>query len=321
MKNQEFHIAIIGAGVAGMTAAWRLQAAGISCKLYDKSRGVGGRLATRRTREGVRFDHGAQYFTARSSEFQRALKSTPWAGQVEPWTIDTSIGADGYVGAPTMKSPLKEAARSLDIQLNAKVSRIERIGSKWRLSGEGLETPQDADIVIISAPAPQAYALVPFSDHLQANLSAVKYEPCWALMVAFAQADNTSPMTLAPKNGVFSWIAKNSSKPGRDKSPESWVAHAGPIWSEEHLECDKEDVAERLLPHLLAQIGAERTPIYVSTHRWRYARVAEPAKKPFLTDETKTVFVIGDGCLGPRVECAFESGNKAADHILQLPKK
>jgi len=295
MKNQEFHIAIIGAGVAGMTAAWRLQAAGISCKLYDKSRGVGGRLATRRTREGVRFDHGAQYFTARSSEFKRALESTPWAGQVEPWTIDASIGADGYVGAPTMKSPLKEAARSLDIQLNATVSRIERIGSKWRLSGEGLETPQDADIVIISAPAPQAYALVPFSDHLQANLSAVKYEPCWALMVA-------------------------SSKPGRDKSPESWVAHAGPIWSEEHLECDKEDVAERLLPHLLAQIGAERTPIYVSTHRWRYARVAEPAKKPFLTDETKTVFVIGDGCLGPRVECAFESGNKAADHILQLPK-
>ena len=321
MKNQEFNIAIIGAGVAGMTAAWRLQAEGISCKLYDKSRGVGGRLATRRTREGLRFDHGAQYFTARSSEFQRALESPPWAGQVEPWTLDASIGADGYVGTPTMKSPLKEAARSLDIQLNAKVSRIERIGSKWRLSGEGLETPQDADIVIISAPAPQAYALVPFSDHLQADLSGVKYEPCWALMVAFAQANNASPVALAPKDGVFSWIAKNSSKPGRNERPESWVAHASSTWSEEHLELDKEDIAERLLPHLLAKIGAERTPTYISAHRWRYARVAEPANKPFLADETQTVFVIGDGCLGARIECAFESGNKAADHILQLLKK
>ena len=55
---------VIGAGVRGRIAARTGQANGTSVLVLDEGRGVGGRLATRRTASGV-FDHGAQFFTAR----------------------------------------------------------------------------------------------------------------------------------------------------------------------------------------------------------------------------------------------------------------
>ena len=50
------HIAIIGAGIAGVTAARTLLQAGHRVTLIEKSRGVGGRMSTRRTEFGTRTD-------------------------------------------------------------------------------------------------------------------------------------------------------------------------------------------------------------------------------------------------------------------------
>jgi len=320
MTSSKTRFAIIGAGVAGVTAGLRLQAAGLACTVFEKSRGVGGRLSTRRAPGGLQFDHGAQYFTARSEAFQQALGDGPWAGSVEHWQSDAVSGnRDAWmVGTPSMKSPLKAATSSLDIRMNTKVDVIEQAEDGWILSGEGMAAQEQFDLVIISAPAPQAEALVPFSNTLMSDLSRIAYEPCWALMVAFEGGVQSAPSSITPDTGAFSWIAQNSSKPHRDQQNETWVAHASPTWSATHLEMDKEDAATALLPKFLQHIDVgDREPSYVSAHRWRYARVATPAGKPFLTDETGTIFVVGDGCLGPRVECAFESGNTAADHILE----
>ena len=58
-------IAIIGTGIAGLSAAQALIAAGQNVELFDKSRGSGGRMASKRTDAGS-VDLGAQYFTARA---------------------------------------------------------------------------------------------------------------------------------------------------------------------------------------------------------------------------------------------------------------
>ncbi|MEM8935547.1 MAG: FAD-dependent oxidoreductase [Pseudomonadota bacterium] len=314
-------VIIIGAGVAGITLADRLRRSDLSVRLIEKSRGAGGRMATRQTRSGIHFDHGAQYFTARSDEFRSALKTGYWAGAVQQWGGggDPIAGDSWYVGAPRMKSALEAAALELNVQYDARIETIERRDHRWVLSGEGLSCDIEGDVVVLSCPAPQAMALTPFSARIQTDLSGVVMEPCWALMIAFDERINAAQSVFQPESGAFSWIAKNSSKPGREHGIETWVAHASPTWSQENLELSAEAVASTLWRKLPAIFGcACPEPIYLAAHRWRYARVARAAEKPLLTDETGSLLAIGDWCLGPRVECAFLSGSAAGKYIEQM---
>ena len=91
-------IAIIGAGMAGLAAARLLQQAGARVALIEKSRGVGGRMATRRV-GALQFDHGAQYFTARGQAFKAAVEDLARDGAAAPWFDDAHVGAPGMSGA------------------------------------------------------------------------------------------------------------------------------------------------------------------------------------------------------------------------------
>lgn len=76
-------VAIVGAGIAGLTAAYELTRLGIDCEVFEKSRALGGRMATRRHEETT-FDHGAQYFTVRTPEFAAFLGEIGVADQLLP---------------------------------------------------------------------------------------------------------------------------------------------------------------------------------------------------------------------------------------------
>ena len=77
--NPPLHYAVIGAGIAGLSCARALAASGVHVTVFDKSRGSGGRMSTRRG-EGWACDHGAQYFTARDPLFQAELARWQAAG-------------------------------------------------------------------------------------------------------------------------------------------------------------------------------------------------------------------------------------------------
>ena len=57
-------VAIVGAGLAGLACADQLVAGGHQVSLFDKGRGPGGRMSTRRMEDGWAFDHGAPWFAA-----------------------------------------------------------------------------------------------------------------------------------------------------------------------------------------------------------------------------------------------------------------
>ena len=52
-------VAIVGAGLSGLSCAHALQAQGVKVTVFDKSRGVSGRMSTRRG-DGWQADHGAR---------------------------------------------------------------------------------------------------------------------------------------------------------------------------------------------------------------------------------------------------------------------
>jgi renalase len=296
--------AIVGAGVAGLAAARILTAAGHEVTVLDKSRGVGGRMATRRA-GGLQFDHGAQYFTARGARFQ---------AQVAEWTLDGRAAEwepGRFVGTATMTAPVRAMAAGLRIQAETTISCLQRDPDGWRLSGRG----PDGDLrigpfeaVVLATPAPQAVPIAASAGLSWPLMRAASYAPCWALLLAFDAPVRLAADGVRPADDVIGWIARDSTKPDRPRGVETIVAHATPAWSRAHLEDAPESVEAALLEAFRHVAGTSAAPRHVAAHRWRYALVETPAGEPFWWNGDAGVGACGDWCIGPRVEAAFDSG-------------
>jgi len=186
-------IAIIGAGLSGLTAAHALKDRA-NVIIFDKSRGVGGRMSTRYAGD-YEFDHGAQYFTARDPRFQAAVLPAIEQGVIAPWQgravyrkeggLMPDTGSDRFVGTPRMNSWAKELAKGLDITLSARVSGLRRKDGQWALSFEEGASQGGFDYVICAIPSVQAQALLPDDFEGMEALQATKMDACFALMVGF----------------------------------------------------------------------------------------------------------------------------------------
>jgi len=318
-------IAVIGAGISGTAAARALQAAGARVVLWEKSRGAGGRSAERRALDELRFDHGAQYFTVRDPQFAAQVDRWRQVGAAAPWTgrivvlqqgavLDESSRVARWVGVPGMNALARNLAEGVELRRQARVARIDRAGNLWELRGEQGELLGSYDAVICSPPAPQTAELLgEIAPRLAERARAAVTAPCWAVMAALDR-----PLE-APWDGAFvhgnplAWIARNSSKPGRPTQQETWVLHACPQWSREHLEADAATV-ETLLLEAWSEATGLRLPTltHVAVHRWRFALPSEPLPERRLWDPQLQLGACGDWCGGPRVEGAFLSGLEIA---------
>jgi predicted NAD/FAD-dependent oxidoreductase len=313
-------IAIIGAGLAGLSAARALAACGVSVRLYDKGRAPGGRLATRRAEHAgqrLQFDHGAQYLRAEGAGFAAAIA----AAGAQPWP-----DAARRVGVPGMSALARALAQGLDVVASRHVGRIVGEPGAWRVQhwdvrearpGAPLpDTPPVEDgpfsAVLVTVPAPQAAELLP---GFAATLAGVRYAPCWTVMAAF---DATLPLpdTLRPEGHAVGWAARDSSKPGRDAGAECWVVQAAPGWTRAHLEDRAEEIVAPLLAELAGLSGQPLpAPHFAAAHRWRYSLLESALGAPCLWDAAQRIGLAGDWCLAGRAEAAWDSGAALAGAI------
>jgi len=327
--TRKLEIAVIGAGISGLVCARLLTESGNRVRIFDKARGPGGRMATRRAGP-LRFDHGAQYFTVRNPRFRRWVESWEADGLAARWTGRLAVVRGGeivpkddeterWVGVPGMSSICRRLATGLDVNFGIRVVHLARSDGRWELRAhEGADLGR-FDAVVVSAPAPQTAALLAASAPGLSELADhVEMDPCWAVMVSY-------PHTLGlPFDGAFieeaalGWIAHNSAKPGRPPG-EAWVLHASPEWSREHLELDREVAGQWLADAFREALGRDLPPpATLVAHRWRFALPVNPLAEPCLFDEELAVAACGDWAGGPRVEGAFLSGCAAAERIAEL---
>lgn len=304
-------IAIIGAGMAGLACARQLAQAGHAPIIFDKGRGIGGRLATRRA-EGLQFDHGAQYVNAHTPGFAALLAELAAAGAAAPWPDGT--GRSHTVGTPGMAALAKAMGAGLTIHQNAQVTAITRNDNGWTLRIG--DADHLAARVVLTAPAPQVAPLLGPDHPLVQALAPVRLAPCLTLMAAIR-----APAPFITRNAPdddLAWIAQDNSKPGRPKGDATlWVAQASPDFSTQHLENDPAAIAALMLPLLCDRLGASPDAVtHAAAHRWRYARVTSPLGQPFLATPDATLYLGGDWCLGPRVEAAWTSGTAIASDML-----
>ena len=308
------NFAIIGAGMAGLACADHLTDAGHSVSLFDKGRGPGGRMSSRRLQTAlgeVSIDYGAQYFTARDPAFKRLVGTWADLGIAAPWP---PAGADAWVGVPRMSAIVKRMASGHSVAWDHLIKGACRTGSKWWLtSASGQIGPFDA--VVLAIPAEQAAAIVSLHDFAMARIALMaRSQPCWAGMFVFDRQLDGVPAVIR-NAGDIAWAAHNSAKPGRT-GPEAWIVQATAAWSDAKLEEPPGEIAEQLLMKLAEATGrALPQPVAAVAHRWRYALSAGTGDGAMWNPEL-ALGVCGDWLLGPRVECAWLSGRMLAMRCL-----
>lgn len=318
-------IAIIGAGLSGLTLANRLSAIH-NVEVFEKARGPGGRMSTRRA-SPFAFDHGAQYFTAESERFQTFVRELEAQGLVAIWPQDIRLTGGArlsdkpkYVAKPGMNAICKHLAETLRVYTQVHVETLSKDAEGWQMSAKDGTQHGPFDWVISTAPAEQSAALLPETFSGQTVLSEVEMQGCFALMLGFEQPLDLAWQALKSDTPPIGWMATNSDKPGRP-DPSALLIQSDNAWAEAHLEDDPEQIIADLMAagSALARVDLS-TATHRALHRWRYASTPKPAGVPFLLDEKQQLAACGDWCPGSKVEAAFLSANALADEILSLPK-
>jgi predicted NAD/FAD-dependent oxidoreductase len=297
--------------------------------IFEKSRGVGGRMATRRSKDGCQFDHGAQYFTARDVRFRQYVESWIDNGIVKPWRGRIVVlengdikgekgGTERFVAVPQMNAICKYLANDLDIRLRTCISPLQREGNTWRVLDDEGNTMGHFDVAVVSAPAVQTADLLREVPGLANCAQDSVMHGCWAVMLSFPKSLKLDFAGAFVHRSPLSWIARNSSKPKRPAAPETWVLHASAEWTHAHLDESEDRIVELLQDAFWTAVGLPpRTTSSSIAHRWRYAIPLEPLTQPYLFDAEMQVAACGDWCAGPRVEGACLSGALVAGRVME----
>ena len=285
-------------------------------------------MATRRAGP-FQFDHGAQFFTARSRTFRTFLEPLIKAGVVADWPARFAELRRGrvtgirqwddehphYVGAPAMNAIGKALASGLDVRLDTAVTSLARRGARWQLSGDGRRALGDFDWVIVTAPAGQAAELLAGSS-IATAATCIRMQACYALLLGFDEAIELPWQAALVHDADISWISVNNSKPGR-VAPPSLVVHSTNAWADAHADDDIDAVRRHLIDEFRAVTGVDTAPAaFVDVHRWRYANVDRQGGDLYALDPHQRLAACGDWFVRGRVEGAFASADALAQRLM-----
>lgn len=317
-------VAVIGAGMAGLSCAAYLRQSGYFVEVFEQDRVIGGRVATMRNGL-VAFDSGAQYLTARTDRFRTYINGLCASGYAAKWEPKTTSGDrqgvqlhTWFVGTPGMSSIVRPLTESVRVHTSKRVHTIRDNGKGWMLWFEDETSVGPFAAVAVCVPAPQARLLLGHLDGMADAIGRVRMMPSWAAMLRFENKILPDQDVYSDMSEVIRWIARNSSKPGRGGKGETIVIHASPNWSRETLDIEPEVVAEELWREVSSVLRLPKAQPQISmAHLWQHGLVDQALGESCLFSSHYKVGAAGDWCLGRLAEQAFESGQSLARAIAQ----
>ena len=333
-ESEAQDVLVIGAGIAGLTAARDLRATGRRVLVLEKSRGLGGRAATRRW-DGLPADHGAQFFTARSAEFVVQVGEWLTRGVCFEWTRGLHRATDHGPVAPGgdhyPRYACREGMSALGRDLagddasflvrEARVESISKAGDRWEVRSEDGRTFAGRALIVTPPPPQSTTMLAASAPDAAAVLAQIPMAPCLALVARYARIDLPWHGIQAPDHPVVSWVGHDTSKrPYLHGDQTIVVVHAAPGFSADNFDRDETEISAQLLrtASLLARVDLEH-PRDCFLQRWRYALGSDrggPAALHFAG--TAPLILAGDAIAGGKIEGAWRSGREAARLLAAL---
>ena len=302
------NVIVLGAGMSAIALAENLSNS-FQVKIYEKSKGVGGRLTAKRYLQ-TRFHFGAQFCTSNSkafNEFLKTNKAESFIGSAYDCATGSELNTDNYFIHPDgMQSLVKESAKSLNINFEAKCIKVDEKNNVVTFEN-GSRVP--FDILISSLPLPQSQELLNFD-----TKEAIVFDPCIAIGLVI---DFTKP----PKHNAYKSINKDiswagSSKFFNSKKDETWVAQLSPEASKRMFD-DKDNILVKLAHEALEEsLGQEIGIQHSSVFKWRYAQCSRSNNNQEFVQLKHNIFAIGDWNISPRIESAFLSGTGLANYLV-----
>lgn len=329
-ESKQTDCLIVGAGLAGLTAARRLASTGARVLLVDKAKTPGGRLATRRI-GSARLDHGAQFFTVRSADFAAEVETWVEDGVVDVWTngfsdddgfpryraIDGMTSIAKYLAGRLQSELLRPPTHTSRVQANA----VLAVGDTWSVTYQaGSREPDEALAIILTPPVPQCVELLRsgavVTPHLD-ELEAIHYHKVIAVLVTLDRTPGLpEPGAIQqPDDPTFTFVADNQAK-GVSETP-AVTFHCSHDLSRDLWRLDDGNVLAHVHEAMRRFLGGAAVT-EVQVKRWRYAGPVEPHPEPCLivADSPGPLVVAGDGFAGSKVEGAFLSGLAAAQTVV-----
>jgi predicted NAD/FAD-dependent oxidoreductase len=335
-------IGIIGAGISGLTAGKILAEAGHDVTVLEKSRGFGGRMATRYAGKSnqTKLDHGLSWFTPESAEFKAFTAELLDKKLLKVWgqnflffdgdhLLDSNPNNDNpvkYTAADGMNTIGRYLSRWVDVKTEAKAGGLTYIGNHrrkkrpWMINMSSSQT-FEADAVILATPAPQAYGIINTTidevDTLKIirEIDEIDYDKVTTLMLGFGKREIPEWEGIVCKNSPIQFISNESTK--RNSQECSLVVQATPAFSSANREQDEEKVIGKLTSALAEITGGWVTaPEWSQLHYWKYSTPRSFLEAPYMEIHEKEapLAVIGDYFNGKGVDAAYRSGLALGKH-------
>jgi renalase len=291
--SPDSRIAVIGAGMAGAALTRALVDEGAAVHVFDKSRGPGGRLATRRVAwvdaqrnsRVTAFDHGTPCFSAKDASFRAAVAQAVHAGWVTtwqprlhpqsmPWSEADQCSAH-FVAAPDMPQWCRKLVDGALPHWEQAVQSLRRTPRGWVVESSDVLWADAFDAVLLALPPAQAAPLLaPHQREWAQRASLTAMQPCWTLMGISDPVANVRCWDMArPEPGALGLVLRNESRPGREARHDEvhWVVHAKAGWSRAHVDQDSAWIASAMQHALVEWLGVPMRWHHAVAHRWRYA--------------------------------------------------
>lgn len=324
-------VAIVGAGLTGLSIARQLSGQNIDITLFDKSRGVSGRMATRRValqRHTLRFDHGIPGLTSDQAAAVAAL-----AEPTDP-PLDNLLSNVNHT-PPDMaaaKQPLRTVAEGVNqigkwlagglaVQLQSTVTSADQQaeGASWQLSlAENAPYADAFDLLVLTTPPHQAANIVSTNrSPLVAELTALRPLGCWTAMCVTSRQLKGPTLIQCSGEVVERIICEH--KKGRDCGNLGvYTVQAHRSWSQQQIDIEPEQVGADMLRDLTTEGYDLGHIVHQQMHRWLYAGVQEPLGRPCLVDTSRKLICAGDWCLGNDIDSALSSAAAAVAEIRRM---
>ena len=321
------NIAVIGAGLAGTTIALKINEK-FDVKVFEKSRGVGGRMSTRQETPFI-FDHGAQFFKIKTSDFKNFLSELFSQQIIQPWKFrlayfdKQNLGKikfikdedKFYVGVPNMDSIIKHLSKNCNVILNTKIERIIKENDKWNLYDQNKKFYGSYDWVVLSLPSQQSLKLITEKISFYPLIEKIKMKGCFSLMVGMSESLNLDYDAALIQDEDIAWLATNNSKPSRMNNY-CLLINSSYEYASKNINTSKDKVLKHLLNISSKFINYDLLKSnMIKIHEWRYVEAKCSPKENYFIDHKEKVAVCGDWFINSRVEGAFLSANELAKKI------
>ncbi len=321
-------IAVIGAGLSGITIASLIKEK-FDVEVFEKSRGVGGRMSTRKELPFI-FDHGAQFFKIKSIIFKNFVSELFSKKVIRPWKFKLAYfegnhlrqikkirNADEFfVGVPNMDSIVKYISNNCNVILNTKIERVIKKNDGWYLYDQNKKSHGKYDWVILSLPAEQCLELITKKISFYPLVEKIKMKGCFSLMVGMNESLCLDYDAALIENKDIAWLAINNSKPFRIKK-HCLLINSSFEYAAKNISSSKEKVLKHLLNVTSNLINCKLSnQTMTKIHQWMYVEAERPPVQNYFIDHSEKIAVCGDWLINSRVEGAFLSANELSKEII-----